>query len=184
VLPELAILIPHEILRLKAQCLADCQPSGEADSWSSSDPRVATIDANGVVECRDPGVTTIRFQHQGVTAEACVEVREASLTGMTIIAPDPVLQAGRAGELIAVAEFANGTARDVSDLVVWESAEPRVVEVESTGTITARAVGSSRISASWCGVRATFDILVHPNVAKLPAYGKIARGTPPVTWIP
>jgi BASS family bile acid:Na+ symporter len=162
VLPERAVLIPHEILRLEAQCLAHGQPSGGADSWSSSDPCVATVDANGIVECREPGATTIRFQRRGATAEAYIEVRDALLSGMSIVARDPVLQAARAGELIAVAEFSNGMARDVSDLVVWESAEPRVVEIEPNGTITARAVGSSRISASWRGVRATFDILVRP----------------------
>jgi hypothetical protein len=160
--PERAILFPGEILHLEAQTV-DRRSSGSSDqarSWSSSDPRVATVDATGMVECREPGATTIRFTLRDAVAEARVEVRGAPLRGLNIIAPASVVDAGQSCELVAVAEFENGMVRDISDQVVWESSRSRVVEVGPDGTITARAAGSSRISAAWRGVQTTLEIFV------------------------
>lgn len=158
--PERAILFPGEILRLEAQAV-DRRSSGLSDhagSWSSSDPRVATVDATGMLECHEPGATTIRFTFRDAVAETHIEVRDASLRGLNIIAPASALEAGQSCELVAVAEFENGMVRDVSDQVVWQSSKPRVAEVEPDGTITAWAAGSSRVSASWHGVRASLEI--------------------------
>ena len=58
-------------------------------AWSSTNPDVAPVDANGRVTCASPGSTTIRAMYQGQTGSVTVSVRvpqdtlERRVTGIT-----------------------------------------------------------------------------------------------------
>lgn len=54
--------------------LGEPRPSGVAVTWSSSDPSVATIDANGIITAISPGITTITAtasNEAGTASDSC-----------------------------------------------------------------------------------------------------------------
>jgi hypothetical protein len=159
--PAHVIVPPGEIVRLEAQVPFDAR-RGEG-AWTSSEPFVATIDPTGIVQCRNPGTTMVRFTLGGMVAEAKIEVRRADPFRLNIVSSVTRFEDGENGELIAIAEFSNGMTRDLSSEVRWKSSDPRIVAVGPDGRVTAHAPGRTRVSASWRGLKTERNLAVEPK---------------------
>jgi hypothetical protein len=61
------------------------------------------------------------------------------------------LAEGQTLQLKAAAQMSDGSSRDVSSQAVWQSSQPSVATVSSSGLVTALASGSADISASYQG---------------------------------
>jgi alpha-tubulin suppressor-like RCC1 family protein len=108
-----------------------------AVSWSSSDERVATIDALGEMHTRAPGLVSItatdRVNNVSVTI-ACLVIRVTALT----IAPETLsLVIGDTSYVAATATDVAGTSAGVFG-VSWRSSNPQVATVDSATLTPAR----------------------------------------------
>lgn len=74
--PKTARVAVGDTLQLAAQVLAvgDRPLEGFAVAWSSPDSVVATIDANGLLTARSPGLVTISASTSGITGTAAITV--------------------------------------------------------------------------------------------------------------
>lgn len=73
---------------------------------------------------------------------------EAALTELVVDVPNETLQAGATATVGLIGRYADGTEKDVAALATWETSDPAVLTVEA-GTVTAVAVGSAQITATF-----------------------------------
>ena len=106
-------------------------------SWSSSDERVATIDAIGALQTRAPGVVSITATDRvnGVSATiTCLVIRVTALTA----APATVSRViGDTSYVTVTATDAEGTSAGTFD-VSWRSSNPQIATVDSVTLVPAR----------------------------------------------
>jgi phosphodiesterase/alkaline phosphatase D-like protein len=118
-------------------------------SWSAADASVVEVTSQGRVVSRSEGEARLVATHAGLSAEAVVRV-DAAVESVQVLPAALTLLVGETRQLTAVARDRRGNslARNVE---AWISASPLVADVAGTGVVTARAVGTSDITASVAG---------------------------------
>ncbi|MDD9948190.1 MAG: Ig-like domain-containing protein [candidate division Zixibacteria bacterium] len=121
-------------------------------SWSSSDPAVVTVSAQGMITSVKNGTARITASVGGISASAEIVVSQVAFK-VTIVPPSALLTAiGQTLELTAVVHDFNG--QIVEDAVAtWHSDKPDVVTVDDEGMITAVKNGTAAITATVSGPR-------------------------------
>ena len=117
-------------------------------SWSSSNDKIASVDADGVVEALKAGEATITVTTKdgGYTASCKVTVTEEAVEPEYIIISKTrlTLRPGETGKLSWSLEPGGASAAGVS----WSSSDPAVAEVAADGTVTAKGAGTTKITVS------------------------------------
>lgn len=111
-------------------------------TWRSSNPKVATVNATGVVNGIKPGQATITASANGTTVSCRVTVKtpivKLNKTSLT-------LKPGQTARIVATAS--NGF------VPIWSSSKSNVATVSQNGTITAKKAGKTTITANVDGVK-------------------------------
>lgn len=132
-------------------------------NWTSSNTSVATVD-KGAVTPVAAGKTTITVSYLGVTTSIDVVVRAAYQS--IKLTPEKeyhlLLQDGTLSIKAEVLDNKNVT-DDVTDLATWTSSNVIVATV-SGGVVTPKAVGTTKITASYKGVSRSIDVTVYPSI--------------------
>ena len=151
-------------------------------SLSSSDPAVASVNAEGLVTAQSNGTTTITANAGPVAGAVTVTVRQA-LARITI-SPDIVRLAaiGESTQLQVTAQDANGFPMAVDTSL--SSSDPAVASVNAEGLVTAEANGTATITATAGPVAGTVTVTVRqalaritisPDIVRLAAIGESAQ---------
>ena len=115
----------------------------ETVSWSSSNPLVASVDAEGTVSALSPGRTTITAS-AGTASESLRIIVDESSGGsgsyMRLVMDERVYTPGETGWM-----YRSGIGYD--DDVVYSSSDPSVAEVDDYGTLYLLAPGTAVITA-------------------------------------
>jgi uncharacterized protein YjdB len=130
-----------------AKLTADITPTDATDktvSWATSNSQICTVD-NGVVTAVNSGcaIITVKTVDGGYTAECKITVT-TSVTGITLNKSFATIPKGSQETLIATVSPADATNKNVS----WDSTNPNVCTVDSTGTVSAINDGTSYIIAT------------------------------------
>ncbi|CAM3469526.1 MULTISPECIES: Ig-like domain-containing protein [Saccharibacillus] len=117
-------------------------------SWSSSDPRIVSVDpVTGVVTAASAGEAIITVSaSNGVTDTIRVTAVAESVpaSGIAIQGmPDTLLTIGQFVQLEAIVSPSNATDKSV----IWKSEDPTIASVNSTGGLTALKSGETRVLA-------------------------------------
>ncbi|HEY2435414.1 MAG TPA: Ig-like domain-containing protein, partial [Vicinamibacterales bacterium] len=132
-------------------------------TYASSDPRVATVDANGLVRAAAGGSTTIRAANHGASALVTVSVDappvivalEPRNRSLTLVFP------GLAVPLDVLARYSDGSLRDVRATgSAFRSSAPGVVEVTADDRVVAHEEGVAVVTVSNGAVQADIEIAV------------------------
>ena len=122
---------------------------GRAITWTSTDPQVAVVDAQGTVHGRSVGRAQIRAECEGQSAEVAAEI--TGVTGNLIIRPgEGAMAVGQVVRLQPAFRDEQGVPRPVAE-ASWSSSDPTVLRVTAEGEVTAFRPGSARIRASFGG---------------------------------
>lgn len=119
---------------------------GLTATWTSDKPKIASIDANGLVRSLAPGRTTVTATFQGFTSSASVEVVDvAALT----VAPNRMTLVGAPGtKMKLVAEIRDAKGNLAPLKLKWTSGDPNVATVDTDGLVTGGAEGRTTVIAS------------------------------------
>ena len=121
---------------------ADADGSWTVD-WGSSDEKVATVNANGLVTALADGSTTITAKAGGKTATYQVTVQEIKLTSIAI-KESTLIHKGESETLSVTYNPANTTD---DRTVTWTSSDTSVATVDGSGNVTAVKPGQAKIQA-------------------------------------
>ncbi|PKV03073.1 Ig-like domain-containing protein, partial [Bifidobacterium pseudolongum] len=148
------------------QLAATVAPSNATDravSWRSSNPAVASVDANGRVTALKAGVASVTATAGGVVSPAvAVTVKDSSVVPVTgVKVTDPVsgkleVTVGSSKTVKASVSPANATDRTVS----WSSSAASVAKVDANGKVTGVKEGTVKIIASAQGHAALVEVTV------------------------
>lgn len=124
------------------------QVSGVSFSWTSTDTAVAAVDGQGLVTARGAGSAWVRAATSGVSDSSRVVVQFAPLVDSVGVTPaaDTVIDRGDTTRFSFTAWDTAGTALDTS--AIWWVEDTVVASVDSTGLVTTRAGGETRVLAA------------------------------------
>lgn len=126
---------------------AKTNPAG-AVSWSSSDPGVATVDAQGRITPKKAGTARITATANGVSASCIVTVKKPTLTlpaKATVYLKNPAT---------LDATVIPGTK------IKWKSSNKKIATVNAKGVITGKKTGTVKITATAHGIKKTCKVTV------------------------
>lgn len=133
--------------------------SGRNVAWSSTDVAIATVNGTGLVTAVSAGTTSIRATVDGKTGTGALTVSPASVATLAIDAPQVALVQGDTRALLAIARDAQGNVL-AGRAATWESTNPQIATVSTTGLVTAVSVGNADVRATVEGKVATAAISV------------------------
>jgi hypothetical protein len=154
--------------------------------WSSSSPRVATINAQGQVIAYEAGRTEITAQHGGLasgawtlavsTAEAVKVPVAAKLVGLTVRAAKPELDAKEKISLHVTGKYSDGSEKGVSGGVLWQSSDTTIASVSAQGELEALRAGGVEVTARSGGLKsAPLYLVVKETPRKIPSEPSIYK---------
>lgn len=115
-------------------------------TWSSSDNSIAIVSATGLVTGRKKGIAVITARVDNKRATATINVLGEPVSGVYVTLAKPSMGVGQTTTATAVVKDGAGT--PITDkIVAWQSSNPALATVNSSGTVTAIAAGSVTISA-------------------------------------
>ncbi|MEP5566501.1 MAG: Ig-like domain-containing protein [Halioglobus sp.] len=204
VLPSNDTIGIGESLQYRAIAVNDSGESRDVTvsaTWQSSDTDVATIvSGDPGVAARSteagralglaPGQTTITADYAGVIGETQLTISSADikLESITVEPIDPSLPRLVKQQFTAVGSYSDGSRRDLTATVLWQSQDTEVVVLSNIsevgfGVAFTLETGQAVVSASFDGVIGTSTVTVIDEInpdAQLvvsPAFAEIAKGT-------
>ncbi|MGH7644169.1 MAG: Ig-like domain-containing protein, partial [Gemmatimonadales bacterium] len=138
---------------------------GRAVTWTSSNPRIATVSAAGLVTGVAPGSARITAAGEGRRAVATVTVTAPPLpvpAAVATVAISPGSRSLQRGETLPLAAtLRDGAGATLSGRPIrWSSSDPTVATVSSEGVVTAVAAGTAVIGAASEGASGSASVTV------------------------
>lgn len=138
---------------------ATVEPENASDNyiaWSSSDPRVATVDSDGRVWFQTAGNAVVTAKCQGFEVNVPFVVEEVIANSLHVFPVEVVGAIGHQFSLLAIYEPENTTDKSV----MWTSSNPDVAAVSADGRVELIALGSAEITAAKGELTAVCSITV------------------------
>ena len=135
-------------------------PSPLKPKWVSVDPKVATVDGEGVVTSGAEGRTNIIASLGNDVSSACdVKVLHRAIATFELTPLTLIMKAGETQRITATIRDSTGVLIEDAALA-WTSSDPRTATV-SNGTVTGVGRGTARISVATSTQTLTADVLVN-----------------------
>jgi len=139
-------------------------------TWASSDPDILSISNTpgsiGLATANAPGPVTVTAASAGIEFSLPFTVSDASVLQPLIVTPaSESAPIGVERDFNVSGNFNDGTIQSLDRIATWESLDPLIAGVTSTGGATGVSVGTARIQAQWQG--ATGEATLEVNDAEL-----------------
>ena len=82
-------------------------------------------------------------------------VAAPTLQSVTITPSRPMVSIGGTTQLKATAAFSDGSVKDITSEVAWQSSDPRTITTSAAGVLSGLATGPAAISGSYQGIQAS-----------------------------
>lgn len=169
---------PNELLELEigeddriVQATAVLKTGGSIDvtesaNWTSTNPQIASVE-KGVITPISAGKTTVNVSHMGVTTSVEVVVRTA-YQSIRLSPENEYHMLLQDKPLQIEAEVLNNSnvSYNATQLADWTSSNV-VVATVSNGLVTPKAIGTTKITASYKGISRSITITVYPSITGL-----------------
>jgi hypothetical protein len=138
-------------------------------TWSAADvvgTAVAAVDATGLVTGNHVGKATITATLRGLSAAAGFEVTPAVVTALEITPESLTLHPLQTSTLRVNAIYSDGSRQDFSATASWTSADVMgtdILTAAAGGKLSAKNVGTARVTAAWSGLSASAIVQVTPG---------------------
>ena len=140
-------------------------------TWLSSNTSVATVSSTGFLTALAPGTSIVTANNSGTIGSLVVSVANNTVTALLVVGPSS-LPTGQVSQLAVTASTTSGMNQVVTNSVTWQSSNPAVAAVSSTGLLTALAPGTATITATFAGVTGTLAVTaINETVTSIVLYG-------------
>lgn len=148
-------------------------------TWTSLDPSIATISADGVVTGVTPGTVTITAVNGSLSVSVQLVVGPPLLTAIHIEPDGLTLVKGLSAALTVYGTFSDGSTSAVTDIAVWSSSGA-LVSVSADGLVFALAQGDDVVTANVGDLSTSIPVTVLPpevvSIAVTPASPRLPAG--------
>ena len=168
-------LLPGETVHLAAVARndADTVIPGKTFTWSTSNGAVATVSSDGTVLAVAPGTANISASADGKSASVVVTVEASALTKV-ILTPTPMLTAVGGSYAVSAAGVDQRGRPIAVPQFTFQSADPTIATVSSTGSVMGAGIGTTTVTASAQGVTGATTVTV---VSPTSLAGSLVPGT-------
>jgi uncharacterized protein YjdB len=135
-------------------------PDVVIDSWTSSDPAIASVDATGLVTAHANGIVLVTARSGTESAFMTVVVRQQVARAEIVEDAITLNSAGATTQLTATAVDKNGFPVPGAGGLEWRSHFPLVATVDSNGIVTARGNGRTAVTVSVGGLSDAVSVTV------------------------
>jgi uncharacterized protein YjdB len=160
--PQAPELVVGETMQLTATArAADGSPlEGRSVSWSSSNPGVVSVGAEGLANAIGVGAAVVTALIEGKSGDATVTVIVKQVATVEISPPDAQMTVGATQLFTATAKGSDGAAL-TGRTSTWSIADAAIARVDANGLVTALAPGQTSLTASIEGKSATARVIVN-----------------------
>ena len=133
-------------------------------TWTSDDPRVATVGQDGLVVARRAGRTQVTVALGSVTARAAIVV-QPRVTSASVGVEDGAgaLVIGEGERRVMLARGRDQRGHDIAGVAAaWRIADSTVAQVDSAGMLVGTLAGRTEVVATVAGVEARAEVRVVP----------------------
>lgn len=142
--PSEATLILNESLQLTA-IVEPVNATLKTVTWSSNNPAAVIVSADGLVTAVGNGTAVVTATtDQGGFSGSCVLTALVPVSGVFISPATATIVIGQTLQMAATVEPSNATNKSVN----WTSSDPTLVNVSSTGLVTAVGTGVAEITVT------------------------------------
>jgi uncharacterized protein YjdB len=134
-------------------------------TWSVSDSSVLEVSNSGLVTALSAGTSTVTAAYEGLSIERSISVK--ALTDLTITPTSVTLAIASSQQLSVVGQYTDNSTETLNNLVTWESSNPSIASISSSGEVLALFAGTISITASLDGVSDEIQVTVLPNLTSL-----------------
>nr|WP_243891327.1 Ig-like domain-containing protein [Shewanella algae] len=121
-------------------------------SWSTSSPSVVTVSGSGMLSSVALGSASITASKDGIFSNAVsITVSNAMITGLQITSQASSIAAGTSTQFTAMASYSDGSNRNVTDQVGWNSNNITIVTVDAQGKASGSQAGAAVVTANYQG---------------------------------
>jgi plastocyanin len=154
-------------------------------TWASATTSVATISnssgSQGLATTVSTGTSKISAAMGGISGSTTLTVTAAALESIAVTPANPSIAKGLTQQFTATGTYTDSTKQDLTSQVTWASADTTVATITAAGLATAKATGSSKISATMGSISGSTTLTVTAaaleSIAVTPANPSIAKGT-------
>lgn len=157
--------------------------AGRAITWRSSSPTVALVDAAGLISALAPGSTTITAESEGVMGQDNLSVMPlppAPVAAVSVTLAAASLNPGQTTQATATTRDANNNVL-TGRTIAWSSSNTGIASVNSSGVVSAVAVGSAQITATSEGQSGSATITITTSAPVPVATVSVALANPSLT---
>lgn len=129
-------------------------------TWASSNPAIATIDANGLATAVAIGNTTITATDNSMKQSTTLTVSNKVVSSITISPTNSTVLTGSTQQFTATATYSDNTTATVTTSATWTSSNTAAATINSSGLATGVAAGTATITATFSGVTASTTLTV------------------------
>ncbi|TDM26775.1 hypothetical protein ETH98_11505, partial [Macrococcoides caseolyticum] len=116
-------------------------------SWSSTDAAIGPVSSEAgaapQVRALAKGQTTLRATYSDVSAQARLDVTDATAVSLSIEPKDLSLAVGLTRQLAATAVFSDGTSHGLTSDITWSSSNEAIAAVSASGLVRAGSPGEA-----------------------------------------
>ncbi|MGE5703523.1 MAG: Ig-like domain-containing protein, partial [Clostridia bacterium] len=123
----------------------------------SSDSKVVTVKGDTIKAGSKVGEATLTITYQGLKTVVKVFVSKVSVKELVPSEKSVTLEAGKSSEVTIQARMSDGSQKEVTELVTWNSSNPDIVTVEA-GVLTTKKAGSAKVTATYGGKMITITV--------------------------
>jgi hypothetical protein len=132
-------------------------------TWNSTDPTVATVSSSGLVTAVAQGNTVLSISLDGTNSGSVnILVKPQGPIVLSIAVSRSVISNLTVGDIVqlkANGSISDGTIKDITSEVTWNSSDPSIATISAKGLVTAIKAGKTTISASQLDVNSIGIVL-------------------------
>lgn len=127
-------------------------------NWNTSSTKLININQarDGKVKALAVGDAVLNAELRGITSFASIAVNAAVIEGIAIVSASTTVAQNSKLKLLAQGYFSDGTNRDISAQVTWQSSNSSVLSVtnnaQGAGVISGLKAGNAQVKASFGGL--------------------------------
>jgi hypothetical protein len=129
-------------------------------TWTSSDPKIATVSENGIVTSVAPGTTTIVTKVGDIQGVSEITVRVLPIARLSLRPATALIRVGDSQHYVVTAYGPDGV--PIPEVAAaYRSSNPAVATIDSAGVASGHSAGAATIRAELAGVFAEATLLVN-----------------------